>query len=100
MSARPAATKSRPCLRRLARLSAYLDRELPASACDEIRQHMASCLDCGIVLKTLKKTIALCRRAPARQPSRAALTRVLSAIRRELAQPVLPCVANPPQSPL
>jgi hypothetical protein len=48
---------------------------------------MVSCADCRIVLKTLKKTIALCRQAPKRQPSRAALTRVLSAIKRELALP-------------
>ena len=87
MSGRPKPRKRRPCLRRLARLSAYLDRELPPAACDEIRKHMAGCADCRIVLKTLKKTIALCRQAPAKQPSRAALTRVLSAIKRELALP-------------
>lgn len=84
MSARPAARKRRPCLRRLARLSAYLDRELPVSACDEIRQHMAGCLDCRIVLKTLKKTIALCRQAPAKPLSRVAMTRVLRAITKEI----------------
>ncbi|MFZ5862924.1 MAG: anti-sigma factor family protein [Nitrospirota bacterium] len=82
---RPAPRHVRPCLRRLGRLSAYLDRELPASACDQIRKHMAGCPDCRIVLKTLKKTITLCRQAPKQQPSRAALTRILSAIKRELA---------------
>lgn len=87
MSGRPAPLKARPCLRRLARLSAYLDRELTPAACDEIRKHMAGCTDCRVVLKTLKKTIALCRQAPKQQPSRAALTRVLSAIKRELALP-------------
>jgi anti-sigma factor RsiW len=67
-------------------LSAYLDRELPSGACDKIKKHMAGCADCRVVLKTLKKTIALCRQAPKQQPSRAALTRVLSAIKRELAK--------------
>jgi sarcosine oxidase delta subunit len=67
-------------------LSAYLDRELPAGACEEIRKHMAGCSDCRIVLKTLKKTISLCRQAPTQQPSRAALTRVLTGIKRELAK--------------
>lgn len=76
----------RPCLRRLAQLSAYLERELSASSCEEIRRHMASCQDCRIVLKTLKKTIALCRRAPGRGPSRATVARVRAAIKRELAR--------------
>lgn len=83
---RPAPRAVRPCLRRLGKLSAYLDRELPPAACEEIRKHMAGCSDCRVVLKTLKKTIALCRQSPTRQPSRAALTRVLSAIKRELAR--------------
>ena len=76
----------RPCLKRLGKLSAYLDHELPPAACEEIRKHMAGCADCRVVLKTLKKTIALCRQAPVQQPSRAALTRVLSVIKRELAR--------------
>jgi anti-sigma factor RsiW len=84
VSARPAANKSRPCLQRLARLSAYVDRELPAAACDEIRQHMAGCADCRIVLRTLKKTIALCRQAPAKPLSRVAMARVLRAITNEI----------------
>jgi anti-sigma factor RsiW len=75
----------RPCLKRLGKLSAYLDRELPPSACDQIRKHMAGCSDCRIVLKTLKKTVALCRQTPKQRPSRAALARVRSAIKRELA---------------
>ncbi len=81
---RPSPRTVRPCLRRLGKLSAYLDRELPAAACEEIRQHMARCGDCRIVLKTLKKTIALCRQAPTKRLSRAAMTRVLRAIRKEI----------------
>jgi anti-sigma factor RsiW len=83
---RPRPRTVRPCLRRLGRLSAYLDRDLPSAACEEIRKHMADCRDCRIVLKTLKKTIALCREAPAQRPSRAALTRVLTAIKQDLAR--------------
>ncbi|MFZ5876732.1 MAG: anti-sigma factor family protein [Nitrospirota bacterium] len=81
---RPAPRYVRPCLRRLGRLSAYLDRGLPAAACDEIRKHMAGCADCRVVMKTLKKTIALCRQAPAKRLSRAAMNRVLRAITEEL----------------
>ncbi|HET8759828.1 MAG TPA: zf-HC2 domain-containing protein [Nitrospiria bacterium] len=83
---RPAPRTVRPCLKRLGKLSAYLDRELPAAACKEIQKHMAGCADCRVVLKTLKKTIALCRQAPAKPPSRAALARVLSAVKRDLAK--------------
>lgn len=84
--------KNRPCLRRLARLSAYLDRELPRSSCDEIRRHMASCQDCHIILKTLIQTVKLCRQMPTRPASRAALNRVRAAIKRELAR------QRPPES--
>ena len=83
---RPAPRTVRPCLRRLGKLSAYLDRELSSAGCQEIRKHMAGCADCRVVLKTLKKTIALCRQTPEQGPSRAALTRVLSSIKRELAR--------------
>lgn len=87
MRDRPGPPNRRPCLRRLVRLSAYVDRDLPPPTCDEIRKHLARCADCRIMLKTLKKTIALCRQAPALRPSRAAMARVLSAIKRELARP-------------
>jgi RNA polymerase sigma-70 factor (ECF subfamily) len=80
---RPASRAVRPCLKRLGRLSAYLDRELPPEACEEIQKHMAGCADCRAVLKTLKKTIALCRRAPGKHLSRAAMNRVLRAISKE-----------------
>lgn len=86
MSDRPTPRTVRPCLRRLGKLSAYLDRELPPTGCEEIRQHMARCADCRIVLRTLKKTIALCRQAPKQTLPRAAVSRVLSAIKRELAR--------------
>lgn len=92
MSRKAVSLKGRSCLRRLARLSAYLDRELPPSACDEIRRHMAGCEDCRTVLRTLKKTILLCRQAPTRPLSRAAVARARSAIKRELAR------QRPPES--
>lgn len=86
MSARPRPGAGRPCLRDLGRLSAYVDKDLSPAVCQEIRRHMAHCSDCRILLRTLKKTITLCRQAPARQPSRATLTRVRSAIKRELSR--------------
>lgn len=75
----------KPCRKRLARLSAYLDRELPPSVCEEIRRHMARCADCRVVLKTLRRAIALCRHAPGSRTPRPAVARVLAAIRREAA---------------
>jgi anti-sigma factor RsiW len=85
MTARPSTTGSKPCLRRLARLSAYLDRDLPQAVRDRIRSHMDRCGDCRVVLRTLKKTIELCRRTSAPAPPRAVSQRVLAALRRELA---------------
>lgn len=85
MTARPAARK-KLCLQRLARLSAYLDRELPPAVRDQIRRHMSRCNDCRVVLRTLRKTIALCRQAPAADPPRATVKRVLTVVKREIAR--------------
>ena len=62
---------SRPCHVVVERLSAYLDGDLPASACDKIRRHAKSCPRCSALIEDLQKTAGLCHRA-GREPRPAA----------------------------
>lgn len=48
------------CKEVFARLSEYLDQELPAENCEEIRAHLADCPPCIEFLNSLKKTVNLC----------------------------------------
>jgi len=47
----------------LERLSAYLDGDLPASACRKIEAHAETCPRCTDVLDELRRTTGLCRHA-------------------------------------
>ena len=49
------------CKQIFAMLSEYLDRELPATVCDEIEQHIGACAPCVEFVKSLETTIKLCR---------------------------------------
>lgn len=49
------------CLRLFARLSEYLDAELSVKDCDAIRKHLEGCTNCQGFLRTLEKTVELCR---------------------------------------
>jgi anti-sigma factor RsiW len=49
------------CVKILQRLSAYLDDELTAEVCKEVRAHMGACPKCEIFLDSLRQTISLCR---------------------------------------
>ena len=42
-------------------LSEYLNLELPADACQEIKTHLAGCPPCIEFAESLRKTIELCR---------------------------------------
>ena len=53
------------CLRLFARLSEYLDGELSKRDCQAIRKHMEGCTNCQGFLRTLEKTVQLCRKYPA-----------------------------------
>lgn len=55
------------CLRLFARLSAYLDDELSKRDCAAIRKHLDGCTNCQGFLKTLEKTVELCRQYPSRE---------------------------------
>ena len=43
----------------LGSLSDYIDGELEAELCAEIEQHVAACVNCRIVVDTLKRTVTL-----------------------------------------
>lgn len=49
------------CKRMFALLSEYLDMELPADACNEMKAHIAGCGPCAAFTESLRKTIELCR---------------------------------------
>ncbi len=53
------------CLRILRELSAYLDGDLSAEVCREIRRHLGACPNCEDFLASLRQTVSLCRHAPA-----------------------------------
>jgi anti-sigma factor (TIGR02949 family) len=42
-------------------LSEYLDGELPEGTCEQIEQHIADCPPCVEFLKSLRKSVNLCR---------------------------------------
>jgi anti-sigma factor RsiW len=51
------------CRTILANISAYLDRELEATACDAIEQHCQGCASCAALVSGLRETVGLCREA-------------------------------------
>jgi hypothetical protein len=52
-----------PCAAILANISAYLDGELDATACDAIEQHCRQCSTCAPLVAGLRETVGLCRQA-------------------------------------
>jgi anti-sigma factor RsiW len=59
------------CRKRVELLCDYLDHELPPKAREAIAAHRRSCLPCGEVLASLKRTVRLLQalRAPAKAPA-------------------------------
>jgi len=77
------------CREILTKISAYLDGELEAAACDEIERHCEQCASCLELVEGLRQTIGLCRRAAeaplpeaVRQRARASVQRLLDRDRR------------------
>jgi anti-sigma factor (TIGR02949 family) len=77
------------CKKIFALLSQYLDAELPATTCEEIREHLADCPPCIEFLESLRRSIRLCRgyaasqvpgplSAPARDDLQAAYQKMLA----------------------
>ncbi len=54
------------CREMFARLSEYLDGELPENLCEEMKRHLADCTPCEAFVRTLKLTVDLCHGLPAK----------------------------------
>lgn len=48
------------CKEIFARLSEYLNAELPPDLCDEMSQHIFACEPCVEFIDSLRRTVALC----------------------------------------
>ncbi|MEP6600618.1 MAG: zf-HC2 domain-containing protein [Nitrospirota bacterium] len=70
------------CLKIFRRLSAYLDGELPANLCEELRRHLTGCDNCEAFLASFKRSIELGRRYPVRPLVSASKSAIREAIRR------------------
>ena len=75
---------SRECEAILAGISAYLEGDLDATACDAIERHCQNCARCAALVKGLRETVGLCRQAASvplpesvRQRARASVRRLL-----------------------
>ena len=49
------------CEKLLSSLGDYMDKELEASLCAEIEEHMRGCENCRLVVDNLKKTVQIFR---------------------------------------
>ncbi len=49
------------CLKVFRQLSAFLDEELDAELCRDIRRHLVNCRNCDVFLDSLRRTIELCQ---------------------------------------
>ena len=45
----------------LANLCDYIDNDLDKAECEKLEEHLSNCEDCQTVVKTIKKTIRLCK---------------------------------------
>jgi anti-sigma factor (TIGR02949 family) len=68
MSGHPKEHRGEECREVFARLSDYLDQELPEGDCKRLRQHIEGCAPCVEFIESLKKTIALCHEYQQRAP--------------------------------
>jgi anti-sigma factor RsiW len=57
------ASSNTDCQTILAGISAYLDGELDATACDAIERHCETCPRCTALVKGLRETVGLCQQA-------------------------------------
>ena len=72
------------CRRVLASVSAYLDGELAAAACESIEAHCRGCAGCAQVVAGLRETVGLCRQAGSTPVPEAVRQRARASIRRLL----------------
>jgi anti-sigma factor RsiW len=77
------------CRDMLARISAYLDGDLDAAACQAIERHCADCARCAGLVAGLRETIGLCREAGSTPLPDAVRQRARASVQRLLAGEVL-----------
>jgi anti-sigma factor RsiW len=88
------------CEEIFAKLSAYLDAELPPGACHEIEEHLSGCEPCVEFVNSLRRTMELCRQYKvgavphplgenARKELLTAYQRMLAARKRQIPPPNL-----------
>lgn len=72
------------CQQILSSISAYLDGDLDATACETIETHCQQCPHCATVVEGLRETVGLCRQAGSfplpdsvRERARASVRRLL-----------------------
>jgi anti-sigma factor RsiW len=75
------------CRQILKEISAYLDGELEAAACETIEQHCADCASCAAVVTGLKQTAGLCRQLGTTPLPTSVLERARASVRRLLEDP-------------
>jgi anti-sigma factor RsiW len=74
------------CRELLQNVSAYLDGELDATACDAIERHSHDCPACATLVEGLRKTVGLCRQAAHVDLPESVRQRAKSAVRQLLDQ--------------
>jgi anti-sigma factor RsiW len=74
------------CRETLQSISAYLDGELDATACEAIERHSLGCPGCAALLDGLRKTAGLCRQAAKFELPEAVRERARAAVRQLLDQ--------------
>lgn len=77
-------TTNDACRTILTNISAYLDGELDATACDAIEHHCQTCASCADLVNGLRETVGLCRRAASVPLPDAVRERARESVRRLL----------------
>ncbi len=78
------------CQEVFARLSEYIDGELPEDLCTELSKHIDGCAPCVEFVESLRKAKALCREFPPGQKPGP----LNSALRAQMRQALQNCLAN------
>jgi anti-sigma factor RsiW len=75
---------SAECRDLLEGISAYLDGELDATACDAIERHCTNCPQCARLIAGLRETVGLCRGAATTPLPESVKARAQASIRKLL----------------
>jgi hypothetical protein len=75
------------CLKILRQLSAFLDDELPTDICKVIKKHIGICTHCEIFVRSLRRTVSLCRHSSYHQLSPTDKARLREQILKALDRP-------------